>query len=344
MSKYTTEVRFICESLARPGVNVENGSTVDDIISTSWNKIFTTDVHFFDEEYREPLCRKILKHYYLREIGAETVGIWKLWMNTKLEEIMPYYNLLYNSAKMQFDPFKDVNVSRQHDRNVKGTQTNSGNVNTVSMEKVTGSVTGQKDVNDNNTETKKGTKSTTTTTSDHTEENGSGNTSDDSTTTRSTTTNGDKIKRDLYSETPQGALTGVENETYLTNARKVTDGEKVTATGNDGIVAKGTSQFAHTVQIDGNGSEGVDTSENNTDLRILREETSTTTKQDTSSNSTQDMTNSGNTTSTEDYIETVTGKQGSQSYSKLLQEFRETFLNIDMMVIEEFSDLFMLLW
>ena len=47
---------------------------------------------------------------------------------------------------------------------------------------------------------------------------------------------------------------------------------------------------------------------------------------------------------TEDYIETITGKQGTENFSSLLNKFRETFLNIDMQVIDEFSDLFFGLW
>ena len=45
----------------------------------------------------------------------------------------------------------------------------------------------------------------------------------------------------------------------------------------------------------------------------------------------------------ENYLENVLGWNG-KSPSKLLQEFRETFLNIDMMIIEELSDLFFGLW
>lgn len=36
---------------------------------------------------------------------------------------------------------------------------------------------------------------------------------------------------DVYSDTPQGALTDVENNTYLTNARKITNNENNTQTG-----------------------------------------------------------------------------------------------------------------
>ena len=61
MSKYTTEVRFICETAA--GLTESVGmSQVDSVLEQSWNSVFTTDTQFFDESYRKPLCKKILKH------------------------------------------------------------------------------------------------------------------------------------------------------------------------------------------------------------------------------------------------------------------------------------------
>ena len=117
MSKYTTEVRFICEEKSGLDISV-NSNDVNNVIANSWNKIFTTNTPFFDEEYRSVLCQKILKHYYLREIGCETVGVWLLWMNTRLEEIMPYYNQLYESAKIKFNPMHDVELTREYNRKV----------------------------------------------------------------------------------------------------------------------------------------------------------------------------------------------------------------------------------
>ena len=56
-------------------------------------------------------------------------------------------------------------------------------------------------------------------------------------------------------------------------------------------------------------------------------------------------TNTTNTVnSTEDFIEHVKGKQSGTSYSKLLEEYRKTMLNIDMEVIDSLADLFMNLW
>ena len=52
----------------------------------------------FDENYRSVLETKILRHYYTREIGFETVGLWKHYLKTKLNEIMPKYNKLYEAS------------------------------------------------------------------------------------------------------------------------------------------------------------------------------------------------------------------------------------------------------
>ena len=113
MSNYTTEVRFICESLAGKKESV-GADSVDSVLEKSWDKICTSTALFFDEEYRKPLCKKILKHFYLREIGADTFGIWKLRMNTRLEEIMPYYNQLYKSGLLEFNPLYDVDLKKTY--------------------------------------------------------------------------------------------------------------------------------------------------------------------------------------------------------------------------------------
>lgn len=251
MSKYTTEVRFICEQ--KSGLkDCVGANDVDNVISKCWDKLFTSKVSFFDETYRKVLCSKILKHYYLREICCETVGVWVLWLNERLEMIMPYYNKLYESELIKFNPMYDIDLTRTHNR--KNAQDDAGSRSNTS--------------------------------------------SRDTSVTNTTDTNSSNVSRDLYSDTPQGALTGVENETYLTNARKVSDSGSVNSNTNE----KSGTNF---------------------------NETENTKK---------------NINSTEDYLESVQGKQGSGSYSDLLLKYRSTFLNIDQMVIDEFSDLFMLLW
>ena len=242
MSKYTTELRFICESKA--GLSDSVGfNQIDDVISNSWNKIFD-NFPIFDESYRSVLCSKILKHYYTREISAETVGLWQLWLNTRMGEIMPYYNKLYESALIEFDPFKDTNYTRNHGGTFTGDTVRNG----------------RSEIDVDN----------------------------------SVTSNGTSNSKNLFSDTPQGAITNIENESYLTNATLIKD---------------------------------TDTNTTNTD-----------------GNSTTQNTETTGITNTDNWIETIVGKQSTVSYSKLLQEFRDTFLNIDVMIINDLSDLFMNLW
>ena len=49
-------------------------------------------------------------------------------------------------------------------------------------------------------------------------------------------------------------------------------------------------------------------------------------------------------TTIDNYIKTIAGNNAVRTDSEMLKEFRETFLNIDMMVIDELSDLFLNLY
>lgn len=103
MSKYTTEVRYICESYAGLTESADE-LKVNDILEKSWNKIITTEAKFFIESHKKEFAIKLLKHYYTREIGAETIGLWKLWLNERIEELLPLYNQLYESASVEVKP------------------------------------------------------------------------------------------------------------------------------------------------------------------------------------------------------------------------------------------------
>lgn len=246
MSKYTTEVRFICETAI--GLDESVGyADVNEVITGAIPKIFNFDFPIFDESYRVVLERKILKHFYTREIGEETVGLWKLRLDTRLNEIMPYYNKLYESELLEFNPLYTTDLTRKRDNEI--TNQNEGSVDSTNSSESSGT--------------------------------GSG--------TNSSTS------KDKYSDTPQGALTNVENGTYLTNARITEDS------------AESTSESSNTSSGSGN------------------------------------VTSESSGLTTEDYLEHVVGFE-SRSGSKLLKEYRDTFLNIDMMILEDLEVLFMQLW
>ena len=122
MSKYTTEVRFICESYAGLSESVGLSKTTE-IIEKARPHIFDFDYPIFDDEYRKTLETKILKHYYTQEIGFEVVGLWKLYLDEKLNLIMPYYNQLYQSALLKIEPL--INIKNETTHNETANENNS---------------------------------------------------------------------------------------------------------------------------------------------------------------------------------------------------------------------------
>ena len=309
MSKYTTEVRFICENSA--GLSESEGAdNVDSVLDRCWNKVFNFDFPIFDENYRQVLCRKILKHYYTREIAHETVGRWKLALNAKLNEIMPYYNQLYKSELLEFNPFYDVDLTRT--REGSGTRDTTGSTSNTSTESGTNTKT--------DTVTSKETSSDT---SNSTESNTSKTTESNS---NNTVTNDNTLNR--FSDTPQNSMDtqGIADSVPLTTVTKVNEDINVNSTGSSTVDVNGSK----TGKVDSNGSvdKTINDTVKGTDSREIN----------------GSGTSTENINSTDKYIETVKGKQGTESYSSLLKKFRETFLNIDMMIIEDCSDCFFTLW
>ena len=142
MSKYTTEVRYICESYS--GLDSSAGlDDTDRVIESAAPKIFSFWFPIFDEAYRKPLEMKILRHYYTREISEETVGLWKLRLQAKLNNIMPYYNRVYEAELIKYDITQDVNITTDHKRETKGTNENesTGNSNERYSDTPQGSIT-----------------------------------------------------------------------------------------------------------------------------------------------------------------------------------------------------------
>ena len=303
MSKYTTEVRYICEVAA--GLTESTDYTgVEEVIKKALPVVFDFSFPIFDENYRSVLETKILKHFYTREIGLETVGLWKLKLNTKLNEIMPYFNQLYSSQLYTFNPFYDVDLTRKHRIDGSGKRDTDTTSNTETQHRITVDETGNTVTDNTGTSTGEGT-------SENTEvRTGTNNQTDDFV--------------EKYSDTPQGGITDLRADKYLTNATIRNDDKKQTTNDN--------------VKNDGKTSSNVSTKDDTEVEDSRNTETSGNNSSTTNGNVSATLTN------TEDYLETVQGKNGGTSYSKLLMEYRETFLNIDMMVIERLEDLFMQLW
>jgi len=412
MSKYTTQVRFICETAAGV-IHSDIVESVDNIIQAAIPTIFNFDFPIFDETYRNVLETKILKHYYTREIGEETVGLWKLRLNTTLNEIMPYYNKLYESELLEFNPLYDVNYTRTGNRDTDETGSETGQGTSSFTDAMTGTVadsgtdTNQKTmtgtVDDSGTDTNRKTMTGTvddsgtdsnrktmtgTVTDQGTDESTTSGTISKTTTNGGTDTentqNAAKNDRwDYFSDTPQGTIGSVpgggqqalEGQTYLTNVHHITDD-------GTGSTSQKTMQHGHTITESGTNSGTVESETNNTKTYNTVEadsgtnantRTYNTVEADSGSNANTRTYNTveadngtnantrtyntenertGSTTETrsktlqnlQEYTERVAGKMGGASMSKLLMEFRETFLNIDMQIIDDLSPLFFGLW
>ena len=90
----------------------------------------------FDENYRETLNNKILKHYYLDEIGFETPALFRDRLIARLNEIMPYYNTLYENQLEKIDNLLgNVDITETMDRDLSGTLSNANNSTSTSNNK-----------------------------------------------------------------------------------------------------------------------------------------------------------------------------------------------------------------
>lgn len=68
------------------------------------------DYPIFDEAYRTPLNEKIIAHFLKREIGTETISMFRLFLKRKMSEIMPLYNQHYVLSRLAIDPLETVSI------------------------------------------------------------------------------------------------------------------------------------------------------------------------------------------------------------------------------------------
>ena len=214
MSKYTVELRYLIE------MNFDIGLDKYPI---------------FNENYRPILNKKIIDHYYFREIGLETAELFKIFLNNKMNEIMVYYNQLYKSELLDFNPLENVDKTEDYSGVFDGYNQVDGFSQRVII----------KDDENRN--------------------------------------------KSVFSDTPQGFLLNgdINDNTWATSADQSKN------------------------EFDGKTNDDA--------------ETQTKDKTDNNTN----------------YNKKIKGKSEGETYSEMLNKFRATFLNIDMMIIKDLSNLFM---
>ena len=142
MSKYTVELRWIIENekLFPPANGTLSLKNVLDGYPV-YNETYTDPITGQSRNRRDEINNKILNHYYFREIGFETVNMFLFKFNAKMNEIMNYYNQMYKSSDIEFNPLWNVEMHETF------THTFTGGVTT------TNNATNTKTLNTTNTET-----------------------------------------------------------------------------------------------------------------------------------------------------------------------------------------------
>ena len=115
MSEYTAELRHIVNS----GFDLE-----------------LDEYPIYSESYRTTLNQRILDHFWLREIGAETPARFRHFLKSTMNEIMPYFNKLYLSQALESSTAFDTDFTESMDRQQTGASTNvnAGNDETTDTE------------------------------------------------------------------------------------------------------------------------------------------------------------------------------------------------------------------
>lgn len=302
MSDYTMELRVAMEALTG-ATEKEEYSGVDELISNARPLIFDFDYPIFDSSYKSILESKILKYYYFHEICDVPLARWKLMLDNKMNEIMPYYNQLYSSEKLTITPL--INESRERSYTKDTSSTSEGKSTMQSSDTSTGHT--------ETDETSSGTDNMTENTQ------GSGTQTGETTSNREESRNGQV----LTSDTPQGTITDVEDNGYLSGVQRTSESIADEQTVNTSENTENTSQSTRTGTTSG-------TTHSETDTTIT-----------TGRSGTDSSTATINTL--DDYLEKTSGITGV-SQSQLLTEYRNTFLNIDQMVLRELRSLFFLLY
>ena len=294
-------LKELCLSYTNDGT----GLTTESIIHQAAPFVFSYDFPIFDENHRLELEEKIIRRYYFRRLCCEDVDEWKVRFDARLNEIMPYYNKMYESIGYLTDILEDVDYQRiigedtqkANSERTKSTQESNGETVSIGAENTS----------------QDGSRSGTS------EKKADGMSSDSSTSV----VNGSANSVNKYSDTPQGELTGVVNGNYLTNATVQDDTTASTTKGQNS-------------RIDGS-TENVENSESSEVSGHTERQSSGNSKTNTVGSFDTDGVEQGNRNMTEH----VKGKMYGGSKSKFVMEYRKAIINVDSEILGRLADLFL---
>ena len=135
MASYTIELRKLCDLYGRE--EIENYFT-DYELSDYLTQEQIETINERNTWSKEKLARKIVDHYYMREIGFETTQLFKHNAKVLMQEIMEDYLPVIYSNSIKFDPLVNVDFTETFEREIDGTSENKGSSNSTSKNEASG--------------------------------------------------------------------------------------------------------------------------------------------------------------------------------------------------------------
>lgn len=122
MADYTIQLRDVCNLYGRNEVE-------------SWFSSYELSDYLSPEQIariqeasnwsKEKLAKKIVDHYYMREIGYETPALFAHFAKVKMNELMEEKLPIIWSKYIEYDPLVNVDYTESYTRNIEGTENNS---------------------------------------------------------------------------------------------------------------------------------------------------------------------------------------------------------------------------
>lgn len=113
MSKYTMTIKDIVDDYSI----MSEEKDIDSKLDEARKYLFDFNYPVIDNATKKRIEIAILKHYYLREIAFETIGIFKIKLNDRLNLIMSRYNALYEKQDLSLSPYINSYLKEKGDSN-----------------------------------------------------------------------------------------------------------------------------------------------------------------------------------------------------------------------------------
>lgn len=380
MAKYTTTFYDIAMMLKGGAVNYDEG------VQLAASYIFTAPLPFYSNNQTEieNFKKKFIQHYFKEELGQETPDLFRGRLYTRLLEIMPKYQQLYQTMTYGLADLMntvDVWVTTDHD-----SETNSENTDTLehghkidTSENSSKSGTTENDLTNLRTdalETKRTDNLKTAQTDDFTNtrtDNLVNKLSNDLSATRTDNLKAqrtDNLSEGTTSESNSQQLVSDEPNTTIANNAYASrlDRQEITGSGSRTNTGTQTTENTGTEKTVNTGTQTTNNTGTQTTDNTGTRNIDNTGTQTTDNTGTQTITNTGTVSSNEESEHTtgvinsgtdthnVNMKENNQAHdkhhragyegdrNKMIAEYRNNILNLDLQIIAECQNLFMMIF